>query len=190
MKVRLLPNTRQDLINFMNHPERLNRMELLSKKSTINMILQSIVDISNVITAVKDMLNLLNRYGIDIRGELKIWHDRGSRTLKLCLSLIRRKGDIDVRLIDVADKVVEVLKRHGLSARRHSKSAIIEISKGKIELAYILSKLNLLEGTIASKVSQIKGHIPKILLARLEELKIMDQEIEEQLKRYGLTKYY
>ncbi|OYT25585.1 MAG: hypothetical protein B6V02_03340 [Thermoprotei archaeon ex4572_64] len=160
IKVWLLPNTRKDLINFMNHPERLNRMELLSKKSTINMILKSIVDISNVITAVKDMLNLLNRYGIDIRGELKIWHDRGSRTLKLCLSLIRRKGDIDVRLIDVADKVVEVLKRHGLSARRHSKSAIIEISKGKIELAYILSKLNLLEGT------------------------------KEQLKRYGLTKYY
>jgi hypothetical protein len=74
----------------------------------------------------------------------------------------------NVKLTEVAERIAEAMRRYGVGARRYPKSAIVEVKRGKVEVAYVLHRLGMLSELIPREAS---GLLLKVILARLEELK-------------------
>jgi len=165
-RIWLSPQTRSSVALYMKHPLRLERVRVLSERATTAIIRKSCVDPSAAILAVREALKVAALYGVHIRAEWKVMTDRGRRALVLHLKLTG--GEPNAKLTEIAKKIAEVMRRYGIGARQYPKSAIVEIKRGKIEVAYMLHKLGMLSELIPRGVD---GLSLKVVLARLEELR-------------------
>ncbi len=179
----LSPKTRYALSILMQHSVRRGRIGILNERITTHMIEKSIVDPRMVIDAIKEVIAFTKSLGVSIRGKIGIWKSRGERRLIVYLKFSKNNqySNRDIKLAKIADEVVKILRNHGLGARRRTKSALVEVTKGKIELLYILLKLGLIDKDVIATLKDLQGQLLRILMARFEELKSRDNEIERLL---------
>lgn len=165
LRIWLSPRTREQLVQYVKHPRRLERLRELCQKHTTSIIERSHIEIDKALKAVQEVLEFLEKNRVKMYS---IWKVReGGKKRTLLLELHFEKYEKSTKLSEIASKVVEILRKYEIGAYKKSKSAIIEIKRGKIELAYILRKLGILKELIPEQVDK---ELLKILIARVEKL--------------------
>ncbi len=165
LRIWLSPSTRSSILQYMKHPYRSERIAILSRRSTLAMIQNSCVELQKVEKALQDVLKYINSQSVEISAEWKVERHKNKRSLVLLLKFAKKKSDI--RLIDIAKEVVNILRRYDIGAYQCHKSAIIRIKRGKIELAYLLHKLGIMSELIPREAD---GQLLKVIIAKIEEL--------------------
>jgi hypothetical protein len=180
----LPPSTRSELARKLMHYQRALRIKHLSEKPTTNMITRAIVDIETAIKALAEVHEYLEKVDVSYNSELKIVRSGKTREVKLYIKFVKGKSS-EVRLMEIANRVSEILRRNGISARQVPKSAMVEVKRGKLELAYIMHILGLLTGELIPP--DATDQIKRVILSRVDELNMQKEYIEELLRRNGLV---
>ena len=159
---------RKKLVEKVTHPTRLRRLQTLCKRSLSSLL--EPVNLRSAIEAFERVIEYLDSVG----GRLSAHWCLRRNSRNSCL-LLRLKVQAARSSSEVASQIANILRSYEIGARHVPKSSIIEVKKGKIELAYVLHEHGLLNELIPREASD---YIKKIVRARLDEL-------EEQKRKYS-----
>ena len=157
----LRPNIREKLSNLIEHPTRKERLKESSRKILVNAIG---FDINRAIKVFNELINFCNLTNTKIEASWCIEYRKDGRELQLLIKVLSS----NMKTIDAANKLVEILRNHGIRANQIPKSAIVRVRRGKIELAYLLYKHGFFKGEFVPK--EIGGEIERILKSIIDKL--------------------